>query len=207
MYQYIILAIVGYLLGSILFSLYIPKIIFNTDIIKESKDGNPGTANVMKICGIPTGIVCLILDLAKGFLPIYVSIRYVDIYSLWFILIMISPVLGHAFPIFNKFIGGKSIATSFGVLLGLLPYNYIVLLLAVIYIFLSTIIVIKPNRIRSICTYTFFAVICLFLNNMYSITIGCIIISIIVLFKHVMCRQKSESKVLLLGKFQLKNKS
>ena len=79
--------------------------------------------------------------------------------NLLFSLVMIAPVLGHAVGMFLSFRGGKSIATTFGVMIALLPVSKIGILLAVIYIVLAGIIRIKPNRKCSIITFSIFGAI------------------------------------------------
>ena len=65
----------GYLLGSILFGSILPKTIKGIDITVCSRDGNPGTANAMQYAGIGVGLLCLLGDLAKGFLPVFLGVR------------------------------------------------------------------------------------------------------------------------------------
>ena len=66
-------------------------------------------------------LLSLILELAKGFVPVFLGQRFLDTHSLLFIPVLIAPVFGHAFPFFRKEKGGKAITASFGVLLGLFP--------------------------------------------------------------------------------------
>ena len=69
----------GFLSGSVLYSRYLPKILKGVDIVALSEDHNPGTANVMKYAGVQIGILCLLCDLAKGFVPVFVAARqYAD---------------------------------------------------------------------------------------------------------------------------------
>lgn len=178
----------GFFAGSFLNCLVLPKIFKKIDICAVSKDHNPGAANVFIHCGIPLGLLCLSLDIFKGFLPIYLAKRVLPITNLMFALIMLAPVLGHAFSPLNNFHGGKCIATSFGVLIALMPQCYIVVVLAVLYITFSTIIRISPHRKRSIITYTSFGIIAgyiLMQDNLASIAFGCIAISMIVIMKHL----------------------
>ncbi len=177
----------GFLLGSIMFCEYIPKKILHKDIYKISVDNNPGAFNVFKHCGKRIGIPCLILDMLKGFLPVFLACYVMDTNSLAFSFVMAAPVLGHALGVFNHLHGGKCIATSFGVLLGLIPVTWLpVVTLAAFYILFSTLIKIKNASIRSVVVYALFiAVICTVLGifRLPYAAIGCGFISLLPIVK------------------------
>lgn len=67
--------IIGYLSGSVLFARICAKVLNKPEILQESKDGNPGTANAFQYGGFLCGVITLIGDLAKGFLPIYIFLK------------------------------------------------------------------------------------------------------------------------------------
>ncbi|MDE6208693.1 MAG: glycerol-3-phosphate acyltransferase [Lachnospiraceae bacterium] len=185
MKDYIIWIIIGYFSGSIMFAYLISKIFRKEDIRNISDDGNPGTANVFKYVGIPLGIIALILELAKGFLPVYFSAKFLDINKLAYALVLSAPVLGHAFPVYFKFKrGGKAIAVSFGALLGLIPDLQPALMLAFFYLLFSLIIIIEPHLFRSIITFLSFCIMFVLFGESSGIACGAIIISIIVVIKH-----------------------
>ena len=129
--SYFFFIIIGYLLGSIMFGYLIPKIFKQVDTKKDSSDGNPGTANAFIQGGMICGICTLLLELSKGFIPVYLAKNSVSPNHILFSFIMLAPVVGHAYPIYTGFRdGGKCIAVSFGSLLGLFPYLQMGLLLA-----------------------------------------------------------------------------
>ena len=187
-YIYLLIIICGFFIGSIMFSQIIPKVILKKDIYSISNDKNPGAFNVFKHCGVKIGILCLFLDMLKGFIPLIISSLLLDYNNFLFILVMISPVFGHALGIFNRGKGGKCIATSFGVLIGILPISLIGFLLAGLYIFFSIVVKIKNMSIRSLITYSLFG-ICSFIislvNELPTIAWGCLIISFISIIKHL----------------------
>ena len=115
-HRYIFYMVVGYLAGSMLFALEYPKIFKGVDVRRLSEDGNPGTYNAFVYGGIGCGILTLLSELAKGFLPVFLCGRQLGMDSLWFAGVMAAPVAGHAFSIFHRGKGGKAIAVSFGVL-------------------------------------------------------------------------------------------
>ena len=113
------LIIGGYLLGSVMFCRVICLVFYGVDICKVSKDKNPGAANAFWYCGKVAGTMGLLLDMLKGFLPVFIAIKFLGYDSFAFILVMIAPVLGHAFSVFYGFSGGKCIATIYGELAAL----------------------------------------------------------------------------------------
>lgn len=154
MIHYISYAVFGYLCGSILFGYWIPKLVKGIDVRQVSDDGNPGTANNFTHAGIPCGIAVLLCDLLKGFLPVYLAARQMDVHCYLFALVLAAPVLGHILPLYTFFKGGgKGIATTFGVALGLVPYWGMAVLLAFWYLFFSLIVIVRPHTVRTVVTY------------------------------------------------------
>ena len=175
----------GFFSGSILYSLILPKWIKGVDIVAVSDDHNPGTANAMKYAGKLVGSLCLICDLGKGFFPVWIAAQFLPVGAFSFALVMAAPVMGHAFSPMLRGRGGKAIAATFGVLLGLLPYWQPVAILVVLYIFFSVVVVIRPHRLRTIWTFTLFAAGGLLFCKAASIVIGCVAISAVVLCRHL----------------------
>ena len=177
----------GFLLGGVMFSQILPQKIMHKDIQAISDDHNPGATNVFVNCGTAMGLTCLALDLLKGLVPVLLAGLFLDRENLLFGIVLAAPVLGHAIAPFHHFHGGKCIATSFGEMLGLLPFNRIGLLLAGLYIVFSTIIKIHPNRVRSLVVYSLFGLgssILLTASGDDAIALGCVLISLIAIFKH-----------------------
>ncbi|MGM9601303.1 MAG: glycerol-3-phosphate acyltransferase [Faecousia sp.] len=183
-----LLIVGGFAIGGIMFSYILPRLIMKKDICALSNDNNPGAANVFKNCGVPMGLCCLMLDMAKGFLPVYLATRLANYNNLLFAPVMIAPVLGHAIAPFNRFHGGKCIATIFGEMLALFriaPVGFIAL--ALLYILFSTLFRISPHSKRSIVTFLLFgniSFIILVLSKKYSIAVGCLAVSFIAIRKH-----------------------
>lgn len=194
-FEYFKFAVLGYLCGSILFGYLFPKFFCRVNVFEQSKDQNPGTANAFLYGNFFCGSLTLIFDLCKGFMPVFLANRFLGSKDLAFLLVMVAPVLGHAFPLFNGFSGGKAIAVSFGVTLGLAP-NYLPLfLLCLFYLIFSLLIKIQPHKNRSIFTYFFFSVVCAVCDPLSTTALGCILLSIIVIIKHVMkYNEKSDLK-------------
>ena len=195
-YALIFMAI-GLLAGGILFSYHLPLWIAHVDVTKCSKDHNPGTANAIQYAGVPIGLLCLLLDMAKGCLVVALAQRYMDIEGLPFAFVLASPVLGHAWAPFYRGVGGKGIAVSFGSLLALVPRSYLVLLLAGLYLFFSLVVVIRPNERRTVFSFVFFAlgaVSVIPLTGQSALALGCCLISGIVTHQNWAAPWKEEER-------------
>ena len=182
---YILCVIGGFLLGSVQFSRIIPRALKKVDVCLISDDGNPGAANVFKHCGILTGSLCLLLDILKGFLPAFAAIMFLPVNNIFFSLVMLSPVLGHAIGLFNDFNGGKCIASSFGVVLASFFITWIGVILAVTYIIVVGVFK-KDHRTGSVITYSIFAVSALvtgFIVGAPFVGIGFFLISVTAIIK------------------------
>lgn len=113
------LLIGAYLAGSIPFS-YLVARARGVDLRKVGS-GNIGGANVWRACGFGPFVVAVALDILKGYLPTLLGLRLFAASPIAVLLVGIAAILGHTFPIFLRFKGGKAVATSSGVLLALAP--------------------------------------------------------------------------------------
>ncbi len=118
--------VVAYLLGSLPFSVWIGKVFFNADV-REHGSGNAGATNTWRVLGWRAGLPVLLLDIGKGFAATYLPFLYSSLSSdpellLWArILSGMMAAVGHIYPLFAGFRGGKAVATLLGVILGLMP--------------------------------------------------------------------------------------
>ncbi|MFO8055571.1 MAG: glycerol-3-phosphate 1-O-acyltransferase PlsY [Bacteroidales bacterium] len=119
----------GYLLGSIPSAVWIGKKIHNTDV-REFGSKNAGATNTFRILGWKTGVLVLLVDMAKGYGAILLSMKLFDLpaHDLSIILCALAAVLGHVFPVFAGFRGGKGIATAAGVSIALIPISFLFLI-------------------------------------------------------------------------------
>ncbi|MCM3116341.1 glycerol-3-phosphate 1-O-acyltransferase PlsY [Neobacillus sp. MER 74] len=126
MIQIILVVILAYLLGSIPSGLIIGKVFYKTDI-REHGSGNLGGTNTFRTLGVKAGLVVTLADILKGTLAAALPHLFqVDINPL---LAGIFAVVGHTYPIFAGFRGGKAVATSGGVVLFYAPYMFITVLI------------------------------------------------------------------------------
>ena len=212
---YIIMGIIAYLIGSINFSILISKKKAGFDI-REKGSGNAGTTNMLRSVGKGAAIVTLILDILKGVVTIWLSIFYgFMLYKIWninidyAILVQVSGIfviVGHTYPIYFGFKGGKGVATALGILL---VTNWHIGVICLVFA-LVLIIVSRMVSVGAICAAILFPVLTLFSYESSFIEPGnymifSIIIAVIVCFNH-----RENIKRIMNGtenKISLKNKN
>lgn len=181
---YLLFIVLGYFSGSMLFGRIFSRFFKGIDLAAVSDDGNPGTFNAFKYGGALCGISTLFADLLKGYLPVSTCKNYLNS-SFWlFAFVMAAPVLGHAFSVFHHGYGGKAIAVSFGVLLGLFPNVWPLLTLAVFYLFFTLVIRLISHSKRSICAFLGFLLTVVLFEKQRSVLWGCVMLAGTVIYKH-----------------------
>ena len=116
----LILFATAYLLGSIPFGLILAKIFAGADV-RKAGSGNIGATNVARVVGLTAGILTLALDVAKGWLAVWLASRLLHGEAGAMVIAGIFALLGHCFPIWLKFRGGKGVATAAGIFGALCP--------------------------------------------------------------------------------------
>ena len=197
----IITAIIAYLIGSINFSVILSKKMAGFDV-REKGSGNAGTTNMLRSVGKKAAALTLICDVLKGVVAILIAMFIgwafnVENQSLLVQIAGIAVVLGHTFPIFFGFKGGKGVATSLGILImsnwqiGLICLVFGVLLIALT----------RMVSLGSCAAAVLFPVLTLFITDNYIVSQGSgyliysIILAVIVLFNH-----RSNIKRIMTGK-------
>jgi acyl phosphate:glycerol-3-phosphate acyltransferase len=125
MVQIILVLVLAYLLGSIPSGLIIGKVFYKTDI-RQHGSGNLGGTNTFRTLGVKAGMVVTLADILKGTLA--ASLPYLFHVDMNPLLAGVLAVIGHTYPIFAGFRGGKAVATSGGVILFYAPYMFITVL-------------------------------------------------------------------------------
>ena len=127
--QEILLAILAYCIGSIPTSVWVSRHFFNIDI-RDYGSGNAGATNTFRVLGPRWGTFVMICDVLKGFLAVKLAFLLPTVYhenDIRFLNLQlifgISAVLGHIFPIWANFRGGKGVATLFGLVIGISPWT------------------------------------------------------------------------------------
>ncbi|MGB8325236.1 MAG: glycerol-3-phosphate 1-O-acyltransferase PlsY [Candidatus Acidiferrum sp.] len=109
-----LLLIGAYLLGSIPFGIILARVFAGADV-RAAGSGNIGATNVARVAGPLPGILTLLLDALKGALAVYIAGRVTDHSSTWMMLAGDASLIGHCYPIWLRFKGGKGVATALGV--------------------------------------------------------------------------------------------
>ncbi len=189
MAPYIIIAIIAYAIGSINFSVIISRKFAGFDV-RDKGSKNAGTTNMLREVGKGAAIITLICDILKGIISILIAILIGKIVkevdkSLLVQIAGISVVIGHTFPIFFEFRGGKGIATSLGVLI---ITNWQIGLICLIFALLLMTLT-RMVSVGSVMAAILFPILTLFIGKEFYIVEGnylvySIILAVIVLFNH-----------------------
>lgn len=193
---YLFYLLFGYLSGSVLYSYLIPKHFCHVDVRTANEDQNPGAFNAFSAAEPRVGLFCVLCDIGKGFLPVFLAVHSsaVSMGSWLFALILLAPVAGHAWPFLQPAKGGKAISVSFGVLLGLLPDLRPALLLAAFYLTFSLILIIQPHNLRSIASFAGFAAAAQLSRFLPSVRLGSLLVSLVVCYRHFFSFRRYESE-------------
>ena len=138
------------------------------------------------------GTAVLLCDLLKGALPVWLCAKVLNPLSLWFVPVLVAPVFGHAHSCLFRGRGGKCIAVSFGVLLGLLPLWRPLALLAVFYILFSTLIKVPDHARRTILSFACWTVSVVLFVRAGSIACSCAGITAIVIHRHLAAQRQKQ---------------
>ena len=187
----IIVAVYSYLLGSIPFGLVLTKIFLKKDI-REIGSGNIGTTNVLRTGKKSLAVATLVLDLLKGYFSIVITLIYFDNLISYSALICF---IGHIFPIWLKFKGGKGVATYLGVILAL-SYKFF-LVFGITWLILSFLF--RYASLSSIISSLIVFVYSYFFINNFSLIL--FIFFVIIIYTHreniVRLKNSEESKIKL----------
>ena len=205
MNRYILYVIAGYLSGSVLYARVMCHLFGGDEALLHSKDCNPGTSNAFACGGFTCGVLTLLGDLMKCIVPVWLYVRSgEDITPTALALVLAAPVVGHAFPCFYGFHGGKGIAVSFGCLLGLIPMWGPVLLFAGCFIFFSVVVRITPHFQRTAITYLVTLLLLAFTRQSRGVVYGYMLISAMVgLRLHLSKEPREHMQVRLLERREL----
>jgi glycerol-3-phosphate acyltransferase PlsY len=118
----ILFPLLGYLFGSLPFSVWITRLAKGVDV-RDGGSGHAGATNTIRQAGFGWGALVLILDIGKGFLPMYLAMQS-NVSSTILIITAISAVVGHCFPVFAQFRGGMGLATAGGCVLAINPLSF-----------------------------------------------------------------------------------
>jgi glycerol-3-phosphate acyltransferase PlsY len=191
----VVAVVVAHLLGSIPFAYLIARA--HGKDLRTIGSGNIGATNLARALGRKWGYVCFVLDTLKGFVPVVVAGAILGMpndptrLTVW-LLIGMAAVSGHVFSLFLKGKGGKGVATSFGVALGLWPYFTLCALVALA-VWVITVLTWRYISLASICAAMTFPGALLVgillvpdwrLSNLWPLVIAAILIPLLVIVRH-----------------------
>jgi glycerol-3-phosphate acyltransferase PlsY len=183
----VLVLVLAYLIGSIPTSVWIGRSFYGIDI-RQHGSGNAGSTNAMRILGWKAGIIVLIIDMFKGYLAVNL-IRLTQFYIpetgqfiTFQLMLGVAAILGHIFPVYVGFRGGKGVATLFGLVLAINPEPTLICT----GIFVVTLLLTKYVSLSSMLAgFAFpFIVIFVFKETTMSLVIFSLIISVLLLFTH-----------------------
>jgi acyl phosphate:glycerol-3-phosphate acyltransferase len=176
----IITILLAYLVGSIPSGLIIGKLFYNTDI-REHGSKNLGGTNTFRTLGIKAGLIVTSMDILKGTLATLLPLLIGTDIHIHPLAAGIAAVVGHMYPIFAGFRGGKAVATSGGILLGYVPFLFVVLILVFFLLLYLTKYVSLSSMIAAIVALIYTLV---FYTNDIPLLIVVAVITIFVFYRH-----------------------
>ena len=170
-------AMMAYLLGSIPSGLWIGRKFFQIDI-RQHGSGNLGATNSFRILGKKAGTIVLLIDLLKGSISVLL-LKQMDLHGISPLIIALFAVVGHTYPLFANFKGGKAVATFAGVILAYQP----VLFLIGLGIFILTLAISKMVSFTSMLTISIGVLLSLYFQDMVLTTIA-LLADIFIIYRH-----------------------
>lgn len=190
--EFSILAILAYLLGSIPSALIVGKLGFKIDI-REHGSGNMGATNTFRVLGIKAGSIVTLADILKGTAATLLPFILFDI-EIHRVIFGLFAVIGHTYPVFAKFKGGKAVATSGGIILGVNPLLFLIMILS----FLLTLYISKYVSLSSMITGIVSVIAAIFFKDVLLIIVlsG---LTLFVFYRHIenikRIKDKTEPKI------------
>lgn len=174
----ILYAVLAYLIGSISTAIITCKIMGLEDPRKTGSN-NPGATNVLRHGGKKAAIITLLGDMLKGLIPVLLIIQ-LQADTLTIAMVGVSALLGHIFPVYYGFKGGKGVATYYGVILGI---NWLVGLI-VLAIWLSVAALLKISSLSALVSAFFTPIILWHFSQSIELTSAAVLMSILVFWRH-----------------------
>ena len=181
---YILVALIAYLIGSINFAIIFSKKFAGFDV-REKGSKNAGTTNVLRTVGKGAAALTLICDILKGVIAVLIAMLAANIWKDTDTVVLkylagLFAIIGHTFPVYYGFKGGKGVATSLGVLLIVNPQIGIICLSFALIIMIAT----RWVSLGSILAATLFPILTIFMTDNFGGKIISILIGLLVIFNH-----------------------
>lgn len=187
------IALIAYLIGSIPFGWLMGKLFFKEDI-RHSGSGNIGATNALRRFGTKAGVIVLLLDLSKGLLVMGLANKYLMPQSWEYTLAAAFVILGHIYPVWLKFKGGKGVATAAGAFIMIAPLPLLIALLA----FLITVFISRYVSLGSIVA-ALTLLVCMGIYHIYKPLHYSMLILVALLVGLIIYKHKTNIKRLVRG--------
>lgn len=179
---------IAYLFGSIPFALIIGKVFYNTDIRTEGS-GNLGGTNAGRVLGKAAGVSVATLDTLKAFVVILVAHQFLPNEAGYVAFAGVFAAIGHCYPIFAQFRGGKAVSTAFGYLLGVSlflvnPQLVWVLFFLPIAIALTSLKITKYVSFSAMLSVTITVILSFFVQSNLTVSLALVMIDILLIYRH-----------------------
>ena len=174
--------LLAYFLGAIPFGVILAKLLGGTDV-RKSGSGNIGATNVARVVGPLAGVLTLIFDIAKGAGAVLLAEKLANHSAGWMMIAGIAALVGHCFPVWLKFQGGKGVATAGGVFLVLSPPAC----LAAVILFLLVVIFWRYVSLGSVSAAAAMPLLITLLwagRTPLAVTVGTLAAALLILYKH-----------------------
>jgi glycerol-3-phosphate acyltransferase PlsY len=176
--------VAAYLLGAVPFGLLLAKLFGGADV-RKAGSGNIGATNVARVAGPIAGIFTLLLDAAKGAAAVWLAARFANESAVWMTIAGLAALLGHCFPIWLGFRGGKGVATAAGVFLVLCPLA----LLGSVALFVLVVVVSRYVSLASIFAAASMPILVYFLWAPHHapplvVSFGTLAATVLIVYKH-----------------------
>jgi len=174
----VLIILAAYLLGSIPSALIVGKLGYGIDI-REHGSGNLGGTNTFRVLGVKAGLIVTISDILKGTLAAYLPLLF-SVHELHPLLVGLFAVVGHTYPVFAGFRGGKAVATSAGVILSYSPLLFVTLIL----VFFIVLYITKYVSLSSMLSGVSGIIYTLLFTDDLPLTIVIILLTLFVFYRH-----------------------
>ncbi len=201
--KYGAVSLFSYLTGSIPNGYIITKIKLKKDIRKLGTYQNIGATNVFTSVSPMAGLLTLILDILKGFVPVYIA-KYLHINQYYILLVGVLAIIGHVYPIYIGFRGGTGMATTLGVLLALMPME----MLTIGLLWALGVVIFKRPALIGLILIILLPVLTILNNEPKSVVVSALLISIVDLIistssvDHIKAMLRGDEYISVKKKFQ-----
>lgn len=174
-----VLLIVSYLIGAIPTGVILTRLVGGTDI-RNTGSGNIGATNVYRVAGRKLGIITLLGDCLKGVIPLLIAQQGFNLTEQGIAMVALAAFIGHCYPVYLGFKGGKGVATALGIFLILSPVS----VLCVLVVFILVLWMWRYISLASVSAAATIPVPVLFFERSFSLFVATLIIVGIVIWRH-----------------------